>query len=318
MKYIFSWLLAALLLVSSITPAEAGIRRKVVQFKQGTTETLLKGRIKGRETRDYLVQARQGQTMSVIFKPDSHSAYFNLLPPNSDTALLIGSTSGNRFTGTLPDNGVYTIRVYLMRSAARRSKSARYTLRVGVTGVEKIPARTPVILPPLAPRPPFDRLLELDGIRFRVTCRTNGPTTILRITPSGLERANSPIERTIDGYVTGAEVADLDADGSPEIYVYLASAGNVSAGSLVAYSANRRRSLGEIYLPPLTQEKNASQGYRGHDEFAVLEGVLGRRFPVYRETDTDGKATGWMRQLQYKLTPGEAGWILKLDKVVEY
>jgi len=25
-----------------------------------------------------------------------------------------------------------------------------------------------------------------------------------------------------------------------------------------------------------------------------------------------------MRQLQYRLEPGEAGWILRVDKVVEY
>ena len=124
--------------------------------------------------------------------------------------------------------------------------------------------------------------------------------------------------RTIEGTVTGAEVADLNVDGSPEIYVYVTSAGSGSYGSLVAYSANRRKSLSEIYLPSVTQDKMASKGYQGHDEFAVLEGVLGHRFPVYRDTDTNARPTGGTRQLQYKLVPGEAGWILKVDRVVEY
>jgi hypothetical protein len=163
----------------------------------------------------------------------------------------------------------------------------------------------------------FDRTLELWGIRFRVTSANEGSINTLRIVPSGLQIDNSPIVRTINGTVTNAEVADLNADGSPEIYVYVTSAGSGSYGSLVAYSTNRRKSLSDIYLPPLTENKAASKGYMGHDEFVVGEGVLVRRFPVYRAADTNANPTGGRRELQYKLVPGEAGWILKLDKVVE-
>jgi hypothetical protein len=165
---------------------------------------------------------------------------------------------------------------------------------------------------------PFDRTLELQGIRFRVTSANEGSINTLHIAPCGLAIDNSPIVRTIEGTVTGAEVADLNADGSPEIYVYVASAGSGSYGSLVAYSANRRKSLSEIYLPPVTRNEGAAKGYMGHDEFAVVESFLVRRFPVYREGDTNARPTGGLRQLQYKLQAGEAGWILKIDRVVEY
>lgn len=82
----------------------------------------------------------------------------------------------------------------------------------------------------------------------------------------------------IEGSVSGAEIDDLNADGSPEGYV--TSAGSGSYGSLVAYAANHRKSLSEIVLPPLSEA--AAKGYLGHDEFAVFEGTLGRRFPIYR------------------------------------
>jgi hypothetical protein len=85
-------------------------------------------------------------------------------------------------------------------------------------------------------------------------------------------------------------------------------------GSLVAYAANDNKSLSEIYLPPLTEESEISKGYMGHDEFAVVEKTLVRRFPVYREGDVNADPTGGSRQLQYKLEPGEAGWTLQLDK----
>jgi hypothetical protein len=169
-----------------------------------------------------------------------------------------------------------------------------------------------------APEVPFDRTFTLQGIAFRVKSANDSSVNTLEIIPSGLEIDNRPISRQIDGTVTGAEAADLNADGSPEIYVYVTSAGSGSYGSLVAYSANRRKSLSEIYLPPVAENKAASKGYMGHDRFAIVESTFVQRFPIYRDGDVNAKPTGGTRQLQYKLVPGEAGWILKLDRTVEY
>jgi len=73
-----------------------------------------------------------------------------------------------------------------------------------------------------------------------------------------------------------------------------------------------------VYLPPLEQSPEALAGYMGHDQFAVVENRLIRRFPIYQQDDTNAQATGGTRQLQYRLEPGEAGWILQVDRVVEY
>ena len=166
---------------------------------------------------------------------------------------------------------------------------------------------------PAAPSGAFDQTLELQGITFRVTCPNASSINDATIVPEGLEIDNSPITREVDGSVIGAEVADLDANGSPEVYVYVTSAGSGSYGSLLAYAANNRKSLSEIYLPPLEEDPEASSGYMGHDEFTALELRLGRRFPIYREGDTNAEPTGGTRQLQYRLEPGEAGWILRVD-----
>ncbi|MFO7496641.1 MAG: hypothetical protein R6X05_13535 [Desulfobacterales bacterium] len=50
----------------------------------------------------------------------------------------------------------------------------------------------------------------------------------------------------------------------------------------------------------------------------MVESVLVHRFPVYRDADTNAKSTGGTRQLRYTLVAGEAGWILKVDRVDEY
>jgi hypothetical protein len=174
-------------------------------------------------------------------------------------------------------------------------------------------------LPPAAPPPvPFDQTLKLQGISFRVASANSGSINELKIVPSGLTIDNAPIVRSIEGQITHAEVADLNADGSPEVYVYIRSAGSGSYGTLVAFSANKRKSLSEIYLPQVSDDAQAAQGYMGHDEFAVVEGTLVRRFPVYKDGDNNAAPGGGVRQMQYRLKPGEANWQLKLDRVVEY
>lgn len=195
------------------------------------------------------------------------------------------------------------------------NETGRYSMTVSHGESETAPAAAE---PLLVKSEPFAKILALEGIRFQVTSSNIGSVNTLQITPSGLEIDNSPIVRTIDGTISGAEVADLNADGSPEIYVYVNSAGSGSYGFLAAYSANRRKSLSPIYLPPLMENSPAAEGYMGHDEFAVMEGVLSRRFPVYRAGDSNARPTGGMRQIQYRLVPGEAGWRLQVDTIVDY
>ncbi len=160
----------------------------------------------------------------------------------------------------------------------------------------------------------FDKVLTLQGITFHVVATNEGSLNQLTITPSGLEISNSVIKQEIDGSVTGAQIADINADGSPEIYVYVNSAGSGSYGTLVAYSANNKKSLSGIYLPPLEDDKKNSVGYMGHDEFTIIENNFVRRFPVYNEGDANCCPKGGTRQLHYKLLAGEAGWQLKLLK----
>jgi hypothetical protein len=129
--------MCGLLLASSVTPAQPAIKQQSVQFKKGESGATIKGSLKGDQIIDYTLRASAGQVMVVHFKPTNPSAYFNVMPPGSDEAIFIGSSSGNEFSGDLKASGVYTIRVYLMRNAARRNESVNYTLDVGVSGAAK-------------------------------------------------------------------------------------------------------------------------------------------------------------------------------------
>ena len=162
----------------------------------------------------------------------------------------------------------------------------------------------------------FHRTLELQGIRFAVNSSGEGSQKQLTITTSGAKPPIKPIRQTVNGQVVGAEVADLNGNGLPEIYVFVQGAGSGSYGELVAYAAIKSSSLSPITLPELTGA--AAQGYQGHDRFEVVENCLVRRFPIYKPGDSNAKATGGGRQICYKLKAGEAGWILRPTSVLKF
>lgn len=114
------------------------IRLERVQFEKGKSSAVIESSITGYEIVDYVLGASQGQNMNVSMATDNTSNYFNVLPPGSeDVAIFIGSTNGDKWTGTLEASGDYKVRVYLMRSAARRNETARYKITVGITGTPK-------------------------------------------------------------------------------------------------------------------------------------------------------------------------------------
>jgi hypothetical protein len=105
-----------------------------VTFAKGASSATIKGQLKGDETMDYVVRAGAGQTITVTLKPSNPSNHFNVLPPGSPDAAMYVAQTGETYTGVLPADGDYTVRVYLMRNAARRGAVSTFTLTVGVTG----------------------------------------------------------------------------------------------------------------------------------------------------------------------------------------
>jgi len=120
--------------IAGTAVAETVIRQEQVQFAKGASSAVIKGRLKGDATVDYVVHAAAGQTLSVKLQKTNAQNYFNVMPPGSTgSAMFVGDT-GENYAGVLPADGDYTVRVYLMRPAARRGESSNYTLTVGASG----------------------------------------------------------------------------------------------------------------------------------------------------------------------------------------
>ena len=201
MPHRFALVILALIATHAALPADAasatGMRSQAVQFAKGATTVQLKGSIKGDAGVDYKVNARAGQTLAVTMKPSNASTYFNILPPGSESAMFIGSTSGVAATVGLPDDGVYVIRVYLMRNASRRNETSNYSLTVGVTGKPLAPvsAAKDALIPgtrfhasaPMQCTPPFETkpaqceaFVIRRGFDGTATVEVRGPNSLLR------------------------------------------------------------------------------------------------------------------------------------------
>lgn len=152
-KSVLSSLMTIFIMVSSASAAD---RVETVHFGRGATSTTLTGSVRGYDGVKYLLGASAGQAMSALFKPGNTACYMNITAPGSSTAMFVGSTAGNEYADNLPASGNYTIQVYLMRSAARRNETCKYSLTVEVTGAAKA-----------APRPSTDALVP--GTKFNAT-----------------------------------------------------------------------------------------------------------------------------------------------------
>ncbi|MEJ8855595.1 hypothetical protein WKW79_13500 [Variovorax robiniae] len=126
---------ALLFAFASASQAQPAVPAQALNFAKGASQGTATGKLQGpnSDVRDHVLRARAGQTMTVNLESPSKSIYFNVLPPDSEEALYQGEIGGEpRWTGTLPKDGIYRVRVYLNRAASRQRAAAQYTLRVGV------------------------------------------------------------------------------------------------------------------------------------------------------------------------------------------
>lgn len=123
--------------------AADAIRTQRVKFERGTSSAVVEGSITGYEVVDYVLGAGKGQHMNVSMATKNTATYFNILAPGeSEVAFFNGSINDNQYEGTLPASGDYRIRVYMMRSAARRNEKANYRLEMIITGASTAPPKT--------------------------------------------------------------------------------------------------------------------------------------------------------------------------------
>ncbi len=130
-------LVAIALMLTGIASSVSAQMSADVKFQPGNYGTTVSGTITGDEYFDYRLGANAGQEMFAELEVSDTNGngviYFNILPPGSDgTALYIGSINGNTAKIELPENGTYTIRVYLMGNDRDTGKTVGYNLVLSI------------------------------------------------------------------------------------------------------------------------------------------------------------------------------------------
>ncbi|QNM83732.1 hypothetical protein H8M03_05270 [Sphingomonas sabuli] len=121
---------------TALVPAAAFAQAVVpVHFPAGQSGTEITGSINGQEYKDYRINLRAGQMLSVRMATVSGSPNFNVMEPGqAEVAIYNSSTSGETMEVRTAKSGDYTIRVYQMRASGRRGEAAAYRLSVSAGG----------------------------------------------------------------------------------------------------------------------------------------------------------------------------------------
>ncbi|TAF94606.1 MAG: hypothetical protein EAZ32_19630 [Cytophagia bacterium] len=162
-----------------------------------------------------------------------------------------------------------------------------------------------------SPRVVFKKTLTFQKYRFEVITTATGAVRDLVLQVFNNQQSLITIRQKADGTIINAEVADLDRNGSPEVYLYSCTYGSGSFGKVYGFQFFPN-SFDAIRSEPLTNAQ--ADGYMGHDIFKIENGLLGRKFPIYRPGDANAQPTGGTRTILYELQDVQGKLLLTTKK----
>lgn len=129
---ILATLCSALVLTSAPAQAAGQLAKHMTELSGAPQTKTMRGKLRGRETAEYSIHLREGQSLAVTLKTNLRSNYFNITAAGDAEALFVGSRDGDRYRGKVAKDGDYKISVYLMANAARRDERASYSLKIDI------------------------------------------------------------------------------------------------------------------------------------------------------------------------------------------
>jgi hypothetical protein len=109
-------------------------RTEIVSLTGNPLKSIKRDTIRGDQSVEYRITVGAGQRLRISMRTSNRSSYFNIKPAASEEAIHNGSVAGNVFDAPVANAGEYVIQVYLMRNAARRNETARFTLTIESPG----------------------------------------------------------------------------------------------------------------------------------------------------------------------------------------
>lgn len=155
----------------------------------------------------------------------------------------------------------------------------------------------------------IDTTMTVGKTGYRVNCRNKEiKENQMAIRPIGFESpANQNMNFPVRGRISKALVDDLNGDGVADLILFIYTDSAAIHGTVLAFISDGTKSIVPAGLPDLQLDGKLNSGYKGHDQFSMLEGTLLQKFPVYKPEDKD-VPTGGNRVVQYQLSKVENGY----------
>ncbi len=153
-----------------------------------------------------------------------------------------------------------------------------------------------------------DSTVKIGKVGYHVQCGNKSTDkNELSVKPVGFENTARTMDFYVKGRVAGIAIEDLNNDGFPDLLVYLYNGENGVFGTVYVFMSEENKSCAPVALPDVMLDGKLKDGYKGHDEFSLLEGTLIQKFPLFKPGDDKDKPTGGNRVVQYHVVPGEGG-----------
>ncbi len=115
---------------------------------------------------------------------------------------------------------------------------------------------------------------------------------------------------------------DLNLDGVDDLFLITRSTGSGSYGNVKTFLGEENKTLLPIEMPEISTDDIENDGvfvgYRGHDQFELVESELIRKFPIYKDNDKNYLPTGGTRIIIYKLKLNQnSNWEFEIFKTFD-
>jgi hypothetical protein len=152
---------------------------------------------------------------------------------------------------------------------------------------------------------PFDKTLRYNVYSFNVRAADSANIRQVTIKAYRGKLLLTNFKVQLDGAVTNAEVADLDKNGFPELYVYSTTPNTYGHVHAWQFLAERKASITPVNWPLATDK-----AYMGHDSLWIDRASLCRKFPAYQLLNGKKVTTGESHWVRYRLKAVGSGFAL--------
>lgn len=155
----------------------------------------------------------------------------------------------------------------------------------------------------------FEETLNQNGISFTISSPNVPERNTMVIFSTGMETLNDTFQIEVEGMIHAAQLADINGDSYPEVYVFSKEKDNDQKGEVYIFTSYRNRSYGQAFFKEVPRANALAPSTTTTDRFKLEGGKLVREVGMTVEGNA-AQAAPATSNIIYELRPGEASYQL--------